>query len=225
MMEAAIKRGEVPPVLQAGEELEACPRDEKRIEAVATRYEVPEYLANDGIHHVRKQIELDGTENITINQEANNVFKINNINDIGNDGSTTSVFGYYCSHFKEYTQAQLRQNNVGFCALGVGVNAIYLCFGSDSEVNSVEACKSFLQQQKQAGTPVVVEYKLLEEETEEYTEAQQESYNQRLKLKSYEGATNVYSTNETSPIFKVTAVKDINSVITQLNQLILEGGN
>ena len=181
-----------------------------------------DYLADDGIHHVRKQMELDGTENITINQEANNVFKINNINDIGNDGSTTSVFGYYCSHFKEYTQVQLRKNNVGFCALGVGVNAIYLCFGSDSEVNSVEACKSFLQQQKQAGTPVIVEYKLLEEETEEYTEEQQEAYNQLKQLTSYEEETNVYSTNEVSPIFKVTAVKDINSVITQLNSVLLE---
>lgn len=181
-----------------------------------------DYLAEDGIHHKRNQIELDGTENIIVNQATYNIFKIKDINDIGNDGSTTSVFGYFCSHFKEYTQVQLRQNNIGFCALGEGVNAIYLCFGAGSEVNSVEACKSFLAQQKQAGTPIIVEYELAEEETEAYTEEQQEAYNQLINLKAYEEETNVYSTNSTSPIFKVTAVKDINSVITQLNSVLLE---
>ena len=162
------------------------------------------YLASDGIHHVRKQLELDGTENITINQETYNIFKINGINDIGNDGSTTSVFGYYCSHFKEYTHVQLRQNNVGFCALGVGVNAIYLCFGRDSEVNSVEACKSFLSQQKQAGTPVIVEYELAEEEIEPYTQAQQEAYNQ---LCTHREITYIQTTNKFQPNMQIEYTK------------------
>lgn len=183
-----------------------------------------DYLATDGIHHKRKQIELDGTENIIVNQATYNVFKINNINDIGNNGSTTTLNDYLCTHFKEYTQVQLRQGNIGFAALGGEVNAIYLGFGANSEVNSVEACKSFLSQQKQAGTPVIVEYELTEEEIEAYTEEQQTVYNQICNLNVYEEETNIFSTNEISPIFKVTAVKDVNSVITQLNQLILEGG-
>lgn len=41
MMEAALKKGETPPVLQTGETLEACPRDGKRIGAAIARYEVP----------------------------------------------------------------------------------------------------------------------------------------------------------------------------------------
>ena len=167
-----------------------------------------DYLAADGIHHIRKQIELDGTENIIVNQATYNIFKIKDINDIGNDGSTTSVFGYFCSHFKEYTQVQLRQGNIGFAALGGEVNAIYLGFGANSEVNSVEACKSFLAQQKTAGTPVIVEYELAEEEIEAYTPEQQEAYNQICNLKAYEEETNVYSTNSTSPIFKVTYLEE-----------------
>ena len=51
MMEDAVKRGEVPPVLQTGEALEACPRDENRIEAAAARYEVPGYLTKEEIRN------------------------------------------------------------------------------------------------------------------------------------------------------------------------------
>ncbi len=49
MMEAALKRGETPPFLQVGETLEACPRDEKQIEEIASRYEVPGYLTKEEI--------------------------------------------------------------------------------------------------------------------------------------------------------------------------------
>src|SRR5699024_1471521 len=49
MMEAALKKGETPPVLQTGETLEACPRDGKRIGAAIARYEVPGYLTKEEI--------------------------------------------------------------------------------------------------------------------------------------------------------------------------------
>lgn len=184
-----------------------------------------DYLDDDGIHHVRKQVELNGTEDITINHAENNVFKINNILDIGNNGSTQDIFGYYCTHFKEKTHVQVRAGSIGFCALGEGVNAIYLGFGAESTVNSIENCKTYLAEQKQAGTPVIVEYKLLEEETEEYTEEQQEADNKLKELTTYAGQTNIYSTNNIKPVFTVTGIKDVNSLITQVNQLILEGGN
>ena len=49
MMEAALKKGETPPVLQTGETLEACPRDGKRIGAAIARYEVHGYLTKEEI--------------------------------------------------------------------------------------------------------------------------------------------------------------------------------
>ena len=181
-----------------------------------------DYLADDGIHHKRAQIELDGTEDITINHAENNVFKINNILDIGNNGSTQDVFGYYCTHFKEKTHVQVRAGSVGFCALGEGVNAIYLGFGVESTINSIEACKAYLAEQKQAGTPVIVEYVLAEEEIEPYTEEQQEAYNKLKALTTCAGQTNIYSTNSPSPIFTVTGIKDVNSMLTQVNSMLLE---
>ena len=88
----------------------------------------------------------------------------------------------------------------------------------------LDTFKSLLATKKQKRQPLIIEYPLAEEEIEAYTEEQQEAYNQICNLKAYEEETNIFSTNETSPIFKVTAVKDVNSVITQLNQLILENG-
>ena len=179
-----------------------------------------DYLAEDGIHHAKKQIELDGTENVLTPTNLGNVtrfliyMKIEAGSYVNKEGQLSSHFKYL-RNFTQDSEHFYIENDAG---------SIYL-FTNSRTANDVNSLKAFLSTQKQAGTPVVVEYKLAEEEIEAYTEAQQEAYNQLLKLKSYEGSTNIYSINETSPIFKVTAVKDINSVITQLNQLILEGGN
>ena len=49
MRKDALKQGELPPILQTGEALEACLRDEKRIEAIVAKYEVPGYLTREEI--------------------------------------------------------------------------------------------------------------------------------------------------------------------------------
>lgn len=69
------------------------------------------------------------------------------------------------------------------------------------------------------------------------TEEQSTILEQLSNMKAYEGETNIFSTDETSPIFKITAVQkasalltqvnDLNNKIAQLSQQILEiaGGN
>ena len=96
---------------------------------------------------------------------------------------------------------------------------------TNTGLTSLELWKSYLTQQKTAGTPVILEYDLAEEEVEPYTEAQQEAYNKLKELTTYATQTNIYSTNNIKPVFTVTGIKDVNSLITQVNQLILEGGN
>ena len=49
LTEAALKMGAAPPTLQMGKEAEACPREEKRIEENAAKYEVPGYLTKEEI--------------------------------------------------------------------------------------------------------------------------------------------------------------------------------
>ena len=123
-----------------------------------------DYLADDGIHHVRKQDTVTGTTKVFEDAKEN---------------------GSYMCNIKE---------------AGI-LNGKTITFN-------------------ESVTNAIVEYELAEEEIEAYTEEQQEAYNQLKQLTAYEEETNIYSTNEVSPIFKVTAVKDINSVIEDTNAKI-----
>lgn len=184
-----------------------------------------DYLADDGIHHVRKQIELDGTENwqLRYKNETNSSFSCN----LAKGYPIKADIQALCSNYKYFgtinsVSAMAYIEELGFALYYNKDSPSNTPLYINSSETTLEAFKSYLAQQKQAGTPVIVEYELAEEEIEAYTPEQQEAYNQLKQLTAYEEETNVYSKNEVSPIFKVTAVKDINSVITQLNTVLLE---
>lgn len=178
-----------------------------------------DYLADDGIHHVRKQIELDGTEIWTTidSQNTDNTFYLATL---AVDETISQEIDTVLSNIA--IQGLVWGSDEGNLVQNIKMYAALRFRFWKEDVSDVEGWKSYLAQQKQAGTPVIVEYVLAEEEIEPYTEEQQEAYNQLKQLTAYDEETNVYSTNSTSPIFKVTAVKDINSVITQLNTVLLE---
>ena len=172
-----------------------------------------DYLADDGIHHKRKQIELDGTEN-WLRYPAANQFYIA-LNDSKAKNNEISIMSNY---YKGIPFANRNLNSDKKCAISEsGTLAVFT-----KDYTNVSDFKAYLAQKKEDGTPVILEYKLAEEEIEAYTPEQQEAYNQLKQLTAYEEETNIYSTNEVGPVFTVTAVKDINSVITQLNTVLLE---
>lgn len=182
-----------------------------------------DYLAADGIHHKRKQIELDGTDfSLYSSQVAGRtIYLISNFSN--NNNFKTYDSSILCNILKQGTSSQgnnYLNNNGSSGSLYVSIENSIL--GITDESTNEEKLEAF--QNLIAETGFVYEGELAEEEIEAYTEEQQEAYNQICNLKAYEEETNIFSTNETSPIFKVTAVKDVNSVITQLNQLILENG-
>lgn len=180
-----------------------------------------DYLAEDGIHHVRKQIELDGTDfSLYSNQVAGRtIYMISAFSN--NNNFKTYDSSILCNILKQGTSSQgnnYLNNNGSSGSLYVSIENSIL--GITDESTNEEKLEAF--QNLIAETGFVYEGELTEEETEAYTPEQQEAYNQLINLKAYEEETNVYSTNSISPIFKVTAVKDINSVITQLNSVLLE---
>ena len=181
-----------------------------------------DYLAEDGIHHVRKQIELDGTENWVINSVYPSIFYLDNIENINTERLNYELLCNTYKYSETISTSANAKNNTIFGFLRNSTTLFSRITIKDERFNTLADFKNYLVAQKQAGTPVVVEYVLAEEEIEAYTEEQQEAYNQLKQLTAYDEETNVYSTNEVSPIFKVTAVKDINSVITQLNTVLLE---
>lgn len=183
-----------------------------------------DYLATDGIHHVRKQMELDGTDfSLYSNQVAGRtIYMISAFSN--NNNFKTYDSSILCNILKQGTSSNgnnYLNNNGSSGSLYVSIENSIL--GITDESTNEEKLQAF--QNLIAETGFVYEGELAEEETEAYTEEQQEAYNQLINLKAYEEETNVYSTNSTSPIFKVTAVQSTNAVLTQMKQLILEGGN
>lgn len=164
------------------------------------------YLANDGIQHKRNQVVLDGSddEGWTLLNPDKNTYKLSNfINGNGNDNS----FNYpiLSNYFKSDTQANVFEgvkNTIQ--ALGGNVNDLYISFGKDSDINSVSLLRTFLKAKYDAGTPVIVEYELAEEEIVPYTETQQEAWEKLRHFTLFKGINNITSTANA----KITYVRD-----------------
>lgn len=175
-----------------------------------------DYLADDGIHHKRKQTVLDGTENwVTLTAQK---------------GDNTSYF--YCTKtdMKKASLIVCNQfiNRAGWSTDVEGIesiinNTLRLRINT-SRASTVSELKAWLATQKEKETPVVIEYELVQEEVETYTEVQKEAYEQIKNAISYKGQTNIFSTNEIKPIFKVEALADIGLLLNNMQAQILAGG-
>ncbi len=166
-----------------------------------------DYLADDGIHHVRKQIELDGTDfSLYSNQVAGRtIYMISAFSN--NNNFKTYDSSILCNILKQGTSSNgnnYLNNNGSSGSLYVSIeNSILGITDKSTNEEKLQAFQNLI-----AETGFVYEGELAEEETEAYTEEQQESYNQICNLKAYEEETNVYSENEVSPIFKVTYLEE-----------------
>lgn len=181
-----------------------------------------DYLADDEIHHTKTQIQLDGVTNglkvSNVTKHSNDIYYcvINLVKQSLNN--TTDVSSMYCSHFMPHFEVK-----PGSCYIaGSGLYLVLVL--TDQTITTVDAANTWLATQKEKGTPVVIEYKLAEEEIETYTEVQKEAYEQIKNAISYKGQTNIFSTNEIKPIFKVEALADIGLLLNNMQAQILAGG-
>lgn len=164
------------------------------------------YLAGDGIHHKRKQIELDGTENWQKRSNTNNTFQF-----IISETSQNGI----CNNYKSIRSSQIDKED-GIYLLYT--NAIII---TDFRFTTVADFKNHLSTKKEANEPVVIEYELTEEEIEAYTEEQQEAYNQLQNVTPYKLVTNI-STDKAKLQFnyiadtKTYVDNEINSIKEQL---------
>lgn len=157
-----------------------------------------DYPGSNGIHHVRKQIELDGTENWQLTARDGYYAFWLMYNAIGMVDRYNKKI---CTHFLYYAQLFTEAPINSICENSGSPNMII--FKVDF-CTTIEEWKTYLSQQKAAGTPVVVEYELAEEEIEEYTEEQQEAYNKLQNVLSYKTVTNVF-TDKAQLVFKYIA--------------------
>ena len=168
-----------------------------------------DYLADDGIHHKRKQKILDGTESYFVS--TLNEYQWFGLNVAGLKPSTL-----LCNCLKNYKMignyAGISSNNAS--------NRIYLSISKD--ITTIDKLKTYLAEQYANGTPVVFEYDLAEEEIEPYTEEQQAVYDEIKKTAhSYKNITHIFSTDEIGPIFDVTYFKDLETILNNMQAQIL----
>ena len=169
---------------------------------------------DDGIHHKRKQKELDGTETVydSGNNETTHHFTIPfEDKKIGQHNALSNMF-------INSTVATL------VYSLVENPSIARITFKMPLEYTTVDSFKTFLAQQKQAGTPVIVEYELAEEEIEPYTEEQQAADDQLQNAKTYKTVTNVFTENAEVEMKYVAHTKTyidnkVNNMQNQLNTI------
>ena len=178
-----------------------------------------DYLASDGIHHKRKQIVLDGTENWNTLEEQNteNTIYITTAN-FDNEMSKTED-SILCNIA---TRGIVWDTDEGDKVVNQKVYSALRFRMWKKDFEDINAWKTYLAGQKQAGTPVIVECELEEEEIEPYTEEQQEAYNQLQNAKTYKTVTNVFTDNAEIEMEYIADTKtyvdnEINSIKEQLN--------
>lgn len=175
------------------------------------------YFADDGIHHKRRQIILDGTENwgkdTNTDDEVDYFYTFNT--GITQDNVDTVV----CTHF---TKTAVRLNE-GFWATSIFCITINKemtgIINTDTKEERIEKFKTWLTKQKENGFPVIVEYETNEEIVEEYTAEQKQVYDNIKKARSYKGSTHIFSTNDIKPNLEVEVCSDI-AMLLYINELL-----
>lgn len=178
-----------------------------------------DYLAEEGIHHTRKKIVLDGTE----------------VWQLGGSGNNTTNQRFYihkdfikangdiaCNYLKQVYKGSIDifNNDVEGCNVS---NGQYIQIKINKKIAStVDKLNDWIKQKKNEGNPLTFECELDKEEVEPYTQKQQEAHNQLKKLHSYNEQTNIFSKDEISPVFNVEAIKNLNATFAQLSATMLE---
>lgn len=153
------------------------------------------YLADDGIHHVRKQVVLTGTENWNLYLNKTKTFKLS-ISPWSYSGVCTHYQGIISSSFDVKT--------------GIYLSGSAMVIISDPRFSTVEEFKTYLAEQYSAGTPVTFEYIMMTnnskpvEKIVPYTDDQKEAWEKLRHFTLFRGINNITSTANA----KITYVRD-----------------
>lgn len=153
------------------------------------------YLTNNGIHHVRKQVVLTGTENWNLYLNKTKTFKLS-IGPWSYSGVCTHYQGIISSFFD--------------VKAGIYLSGSAMVIISDPRFSTVEEFKTYLAEQYSAGTPVTFEYIMMTnnskivEKIVPYTETQQEAWEKLRHFILFKGINNITSTANA----KITYVRD-----------------
>ena len=175
-----------------------------------------DYLADDGIHHTKAVRTVTGTESNWTYYSANAdwarpYFQITN-KKTGEDDNTANVV---CNKMKSVSWEEGRTasiNTYGVFSYSEDKRICFLVKKEELETQDTEGVKKYFQVNN-----MEIEYTLSEEVVEEYTEEQQNVYNELKNLLYYQGYNYISSQDETSPIMQAFYTVDINTILTSIS--------
>ena len=163
------------------------------------------YLADDGIHHKRKQIVFDGSDDEDWKIESTNNFYSNIV--IQNSKSSSLVL---CNYQKSINKGLGESEN---CFIGTSKK---FNFQSDTINHTVADVKTWLSTHN-----LIVEYDLAEPEIIPYTAAQQEAGDKIESMKLYDGVNHIESTSEIdikyNYIYKKPSIKNKSDIENKIS--------
>ena len=175
-----------------------------------------DYLADDGVHHTKAVRTIDGTENNWTYYSANAdwarpYFQITD-KKTGEDDNTANVV---CNKMKSVSWEEGRTasiNTYGVFSYSGDKRICFLVKKEELETQDTEGVKKYFQ-----ANNMEIEYTLSEETIEEYTEEQQNVYNELKNLLYFQGYNYINSQDETSPIMQAFYIVDINTKLASIS--------
>ena len=148
------------------------------------------YLADDGIHHRRKQVVFDGSREYiryTSLDSANYNCFYTNQSDIYVDSTGTQT----CLMSNYFKGDKFDNRALDIPNMWVNKFSSQIYFKVPNTITTVEELTTLFAEQYANGTPVIVEYELAEEEIVPYTETQQEAREKLRHFKGLNGENNI----------------------------------
>lgn len=153
------------------------------------------YLADNGIHHKRNQVVLDGSDNMDWYMDAKSGTSTDYFYTRTVGITTENINSVICSHFKKGSQS--RQGFWATTVFCITMNkTVTGIISSDTKAQRITKFKTWLATQYANGTPVIVEYELAEEEIVPYTETQKEAWKKIKNMILYKGTNHISCTGK-----------------------------
>ena len=174
--------------------------------------------------HTKAKLVLTGNENWKLESTGRFGIIKSDLSEIPAATSNDNDYlGNMCNSYKESTPALTWKKVQGFC---VDMTSCFRIYDDKySTNNDLEGFKTYLKSKYDAGTPVVIHYKLATPERLAFTDEQKSIAKELSNARTYKNVTNLYSTNEVSAILSLDYAKDLETLLNNVQALALNNAS
>ena len=161
--------------------------------------------------HTKAKLVLTGNENWKLESTGRFGIIKSDLSKIPMPTSNDNDYlGNMCNYYKESTPALTWKKKQGFCIDGASCLRIY--DDKYSTNNDLEGFKAYLKAQYDAGTPVVIYYKLATPNRLKFTDEQKAVAKELNNARTYKNVTNI--TTDSKAVLSLDYAKDLETLLT-----------